>query len=180
MKRTITSLTLIIMAGAVGLVLSNGHAMLMPDVEWTAIDDLVSQDARTQAYTANRPAQDDLAGFADRPVVSSARPTDASVPEHQATVEARSSVGALETSPRPRARSEALAFKVAHDHGQFFDAQAQQMSIDADVMWSVTDEVQPAQSFGAIDPSSVSLATVMSKGPMVGSPVPNYMHGVFR
>jgi len=86
-------------------------------------------------------------------------------------------VAAPTVSPRPMARATGFALNVAHAPNLSPEGPADPMWIDTGIVAGA--ENHPTR-FDGFDPSSVSLATFMSKGPVMGSPVPSYLHGVYR
>lgn len=175
MTRLFTSLSLIALSGMFGLALSSGHALFRADAGWSGFNPPVVSASATPGADGTMRGGAILLAAPVTKAVSSARTTDtpttdtpAVQPDTRVSVAARASSGPLASSPRPRARADALAFAVARS-----------VALSPDTRLSaVSDPVFDGGVAG--DPSRVALASVMSKAPSVGAPVPSYLHGVYR
>ena len=181
MKHILTSLALVAVSGAVGLSLSGGHAMLRTEAVWTDLG------VATTPGTATPPAahvhRDRLAQGVVPPVAPAGAVDEAEV-ETIATgavqVSAATVSGQVKVSPRPRARADAAADAVAFAVARHVAATlAAQGLTDLGQVAPEIGPVAPAEGTAA-EPSAVSLASMMSKAPSVGAPVPSYLHGVYR
>lgn len=177
MNMMTASLTLITLSGAFGLALSSGHATFRPDVEWTTLDAAHTMTVGLPTATAAIREPERQNEAVTRSFAQRAQPTVPDASKDMTGIVSDPIVAAPTVSPRPKARSTLFALNVA-------DAPDLAPDVPADPMWIATGIVAGAANHptrvDGFDPSSVSMATVMSKGPVMGSPVPNYLHGVYR
>ena len=178
MKHTLLSLALVAISGAVGLSLSGGHAMLRTEPVWTDLG------VAATTGTATPPAALVDRGRIAQGGVPPVRLVDEDEVETIATgvvqVSAATVSGQVKVSPRPRARADAAADAVAFAAARHVAATlATEGSTDLGQVAPETGPVAPAEGT-APEPSAVSLASMMSKAPSVGAPVPSYLHGVYR
>lgn len=179
MKPIVPSLTLIAISGAIGLVLSGGHAALRPDVEWVSVPATGTGDVSTHAEAAKRwtPGQHQETDA----ILSAqwARRHSSEVFVDTPVMESDLAVAAPTESPRPKPRSTVVTLDMAGAFDWPLEA-SDQMSYNGGFGAGAATGPIDVDGIDVIDPSAVSLATFMSKGPVAAPPVPNYMHGVFR
>lgn len=176
MKSIATSLAVIVIAGAAGLALSTGHAMLTPEPTWTMPSHSAAADAGVIDGTgASDPGR---LSPADMRVSSVMRAAEIAEPGRSAPAKAAGQTAdAIATSPRPRPRSDAISMRLASGADMADTAVAGMSS--GDMMSGATFDDFDPRDVDARHPKSVSMASLMSKAPMM-APVPGYLHGVFR
>lgn len=183
MKIIASSLLVIVVAGTTGLALSTGHAMLTPEPTWTTPGLSVGAGAGMADDASDLRDVDRVSPVSVQ--VSSVMPTadgtEPGDPTRALTLAKAAPVaGAIGTSPRPRPRSDAFGAGPAQGADIAADTAVADMSFGGDTTQGVAFGHADPRDGDGFGPTSVSMASVMSKAPMMAAPVPGYLHGVFR